>query len=230
MLLDTSRSHPAVHHSTLKAHACGRVFSAVWLTISLGAFSNTALSSDPAFSASGAIGSSGIVPGPVNLGMVFTPTENISVDSLGFYFATGLGNSETVALFDNTSQALLASTTVFQANPVSGTYIFAPITATSLSAGHQYVVDEFVNGSQWAYGSAPITAPGITYAGHDYVYGNALQFPSSTLNFAGAAYYGPNFTFGAAVPEPASSSLLLAGMGLLLVVAQRTRSAHRNAR
>jgi hypothetical protein len=177
--------------------------------------------SDAAFIAPGGISSGNEIPGPVNLGMVFTPNENILVDGLGFYFAIGLGNSEVVALYDNTSQALLASTTVSVLAPSNESYIYSSISPTALMGGHQYVIDEFVSGSLWAYGNAPSTASGITYDGHTYVYSNQLQFPDSTVDAAGAAYYGPNFTFVAsAVPEPGGYTIMISGLVLLVVAAR----------
>jgi hypothetical protein len=183
---------------------------------------NAAMASQIAFVPSGGIGSANENPGPVNLGMVFTPTQNIQVDSLGFYYDTGLGSSEVVGLYNVTSQSLLASITVSSANPTIGSYLYSAITPVPLVAGQQYVVDEFVSGSLWEYGNTPTTDPGITYDGHDYIYSSQLEFPNSTVDAAGSAYYGPNFTYSSAsVPEPGTCALTIFGFSSLFGLARR---------
>jgi len=52
-----------------------------------------------------------VYQGPVNLGTVFTPVENLTVDSLGFYQSPGLTEGEEVGIFDSSGN-IVANTFV----------------------------------------------------------------------------------------------------------------------
>jgi hypothetical protein len=208
--------------SVSRSHRLGGAAYLLSFALALTASATAAMASGPAFVPSVGIGNGNEVEGPVNLGMVFTPTQNIQVDSLGFYFDTGLGSSEVVGLYNVTSQSLLASETVSSASPMAGSYLYAPITPITLASGQEYVVDEFVSGSLWDYGNAPTTNLGITYDGHDYIYASQFEFPNTTVNTAGSAYYGPNFTYSlVSVPEPATSATMVSGFVSLVALTRR---------
>jgi hypothetical protein len=151
---------------------------------------------------------------PVNLGLFFTPSTNITVESLGVYYQPQLFTSEQVAVYDATTQALLTSTTVTLTDPITDGYLFQSITPLALVAGHEYVVNAFTEGNPWAYGNVPIQASQITYDTHQYIYTGTLAYPIYTVNAAGSAYYGPNFIFTSSVPEPGSVSMFAIGLAL----------------
>jgi uncharacterized protein DUF4082 len=162
---------------------------------------------------------------PVNLGMTFVVSSNISVDALGFYDIGNLSAAEPVALY-NDSGHVLASTTVSPGVDISG-YFFDAITPVILLAGHQYVVDALAANGNWAYGGSapPTSAPGITYVSHQFVYTDVLKFPTFTAGAAATAYYGPNLEFTEILaPEPGTLYGLTVGMASLLFGVRR--SAH----
>ena len=151
---------------------------------------------------------------PVNLGLSFTANSNFSVDSLGIYYQPQLVASEQVGLYDFSTQALLASTTVLLTDPETDGYLFHSITPVALTAGHEYVVDAFVGNNPWAYGPSPIQDSRVTYDGAPYIYTNTLAYPIYYYFIGGGAYYGPNFTIASAVPEPSSVSMFAVGLAL----------------
>src|SRR5580658_1102532 len=98
--------------------------------------------------------------GPVNLGMVFTPTVDISVNALGFYDTPGT-TSETVTIY-NSSQAIVAQTLVSDSGPVTDGYFWQSITPVALVAGDQYTVSAFTQ-FYWSSEVVPIVNSSITY-------------------------------------------------------------------
>ncbi len=161
---------------------------------------------------------------PVNLGMVFSISSAITVDSLGIYQLPDLVGPEEVGLYSS-SGVLLTSTTVNLADPTSGGYLFHGITPVILLPG-TYTVDAQVNNNPWAYGVSA-EAPGINFLFDDYLYSSSLQFPTQTGG-SGPAYFGPNFQFSAAsvsptstIPEPLTLSIFGAGLAGLAALRRR---------
>ncbi len=147
---------------------------------------------------------------PVNLGDVFTANTSFSVNALGAYYEPDLVAPETVGLYDSSGN-LLASASIPLTNTVVDGYLSQSIAPVSLTAGNQYTVVEFVGLNPWSYGSAPITAPQVTFNYDDYLYTGALAF-TATTGGSGPAYYGPNA--GIATPEPGSLGLVAAVFAL----------------
>jgi hypothetical protein len=165
---------------------------------------------------------------PVNLGTVFTANSSFNVDSLGIYRDPSLTGSEIVGLFDFSTHALLASTTVQLTDTLAGSFLYHAITPVSLLAGHQYEVTAFVGNNPWTFGPAPATDSRVTYNSHLYNYSNQLAFASNSGG-SGAAYFGANFTIASvsAVPEPESYALMLAGLAGLTVLGKRKNKSRR---
>jgi len=164
-------------------------------------------------------------------GEVFVPTQNISVDFLGYYASNGLGgfNSDhPVGLF-NASGTLLGSTVIDNSSVFttsSGHFAFNPINAITLLAGQTYVVEGVSNSDPYTWNDTGFTvyAP-INILGNNWISGNGLNFNGTFLiNDVTDGYWGPNFGYDAAVastPEPTTLSLL--GLGLAGLWSRRRR-------
>lgn len=183
-----------------------------------------------AFTAPAGLSFATFVPGGAdccNLGMVFTPTTNITVDALGVYAIAGQipAGGDTVAIYNSAGTLLTPATTVLPADPIVNGYYYQSITGVTLTAGATYTVDEFGTSGEWGYGAVPTTNASITYDGHDYSFATSLTFPTSTAGAAGSAYYGPNIFFTpstASVPEPKGLPLLAAALlGLGAIVKRK---------
>jgi hypothetical protein len=159
----------------------------------------------------------------LNLGMIFFPNTNILVVGLGTYYqgdAINGGATEVVDLFQDSTQSVLASTTIVFALGLPG-YQFNPIAPVELLAGQEYTVSTNVGLNSWAYSPAPFTDPSITFVGPSYVYtDDPTIFPTSFYPVGG--YYGPNVEF-TATPEPAA--ILLVGTLLLGLAGALKRKA-----
>lgn len=176
---------------------------------------------NPAFvpATSGIIDDNASTPNsPVNLGMLFTPSANISVNALGFYndpFNSFISAGETVAIYD-ASGALVTDVAVPNSGTLVGGYYWKSITPVTLTAGQQYTVDAFTGNNGWAYGgaTAPTANSQISYDGQKYIYVNNLQFPVDTVAHAPTAYYGPNFSIGTSTVPDGGTTVMMLGLGL----------------
>lgn len=170
---------------------------------------------------------------PATYGFDFTPLQDITVDSLGFFDfgQDGLAASHRVGIWTTTG-SLLASTTVTTANstllgPVQngvGQFRFTPIAGLDLDAGTTYRFGAAIEASSdiWFYGGtnvseSPLLAT-VSAVGY-YRYGNFI-FPDQTI---GNTYAAGSFTAvpNSAVPEPTSMVLLSACMTVCGVVRRR---------
>jgi hypothetical protein len=166
--------------------------------------------------------------GAVDLGMVFTPTINISVNALGFYDISGVTGNEPVAIYDSSGN-IVAQTDVTTSDAVTLGYYWASITPVNLQAGQQYTVDSWTGdyGNYYGYNSVPTLDSRINYTSQTYDYTSAgLAFPTATASHAADAYYGPNFSIGPALATPdGGMTMLLLGMsfGALKVIRGKLR-------
>jgi hypothetical protein len=156
-------------------------------------------------------------------------SSNITVSTLGaldvglngFVSKGGIA----VGLYRESDHALLASTSVTSGNALVGNYRFADIADIQLLANTAYRVvavnaDDEYNGG---LGVPTLVDPRISWNGYDYCTATALTFCNNQTgddstwlgNFQLDAPVGG----GGTVPEP--SSLALAGLGLLGLVARR---------
>lgn len=155
-------------------------------------------------------------------GEVFTPTQNITVDALG-YFDNGTPGSfisdHPVGIFDASGNLLVQtvvtnSSTILDDVPGTSQYdnfLFNPVPLTELYAGDTYVI-EGVSGSDpyvWNDNNFTVYAP-LTILGNNYVLDGGLTFNGTGLiNDVDDGYWGPDFM---TTPEP--GTLLLMGSGL----------------
>jgi len=141
-----------------------------------------------------------------NLGLVFTPNANISVNALGFYDTPGVTTGEMVGIY-NSSGSLITSANVGMTG-LFDSYFWQSITPVTLVAGQQYTVDAETGGNPFSHDGFPIFNPLITYGFDTYNLNSSLSFPTTT----GAApnFAGPDFSIApSAVPDGGLTALLL---------------------
>jgi hypothetical protein len=159
-------------------------------------------------------------------GVLFTPTQNIMIDSLGYYDEvnavtsrsdpTLMTQSHYVRLYEVTGgPVLLLATTVTNQSTLVGHFLYNYLTPVEVFAGNQYelvgvgnTVDDWTTSGM--VGGYSLTAP-ITITGYNKDVGTAALYdPASTTTFQ---YFGPDMgDYDVVTPEP--STLLLLGSGL----------------
>jgi hypothetical protein len=119
------------------------------------------------------------------MGYAFTPSQVITVTSLGGYF----NGTRTVYLYDRTTGAVLASATVTAAN----SWAYAPITPVTLTKLMPYSVAVDLAGSGGAYrtsmSSLPSVAAAATIDGSCYRYASTAE-PCATSGLIAGTNYG----------------------------------------
>jgi hypothetical protein len=213
---------------------------AVFLTVA--PFVGRPVAADPVLDFSG-----GTQGGPpfstvdATLGWKFTVGVNstITIEGLGIFDfgANGLAENHQIRLWNNDGTSVLASATIkadgSNSTPVGsassdGNWRSTPITSLTLTAG-DYVVGAFYMGhSSDAFitqATTVSTIPGVTW--DEYRGAPGLAFPLTITGEGGKGFFGPNLFTAAAppVPEPKTYAMLMAGLGLLGLIARRRRKS-----
>lgn len=141
----------------------------------------------------------------------FTPLVDISVTSLG-YFDDGLNGltfNHNVGLYNNSTQALLASTVVGSGtNNLDGMFQYEAIAPVTLFAGTEYAIVGHHSGSFGGndrigfagFGNGLTLAPEINYGGYR---SNSTAFLSNPQGNPGSfGYFGANFRYDSLSPLP----------------------------
>lgn len=149
------------------------------------------------------------------LGWEFQTSDNITIDGLGVYDATGLGltSAHDVGLWD-ASGNLLASATVAAgtADPSVAGFRYVSTAPVALSQGQYYIGASYQDVSDalifpGVSGSSFTTAAPVAYLQSTYEVGSSLVDPTNGNGSPG--YFGPNFTM---VPEPSQWALMMVGV------------------
>jgi hypothetical protein len=138
-----------------------------------------------------------------SLGWSFVANAPIRITALGFYddLENGLTQSHPVAIYDKTTQTMLASTTVTPSDPLDGFFRYAALdTPLTLTQGTTYVVLTWVGDENYIAINA--IDPGwtvnsvITYTDDAVNYATpsatGLVYPDT---FVSGGDFGPNFKF-----------------------------------
>jgi hypothetical protein len=155
-----------------------------------------------------------------NDGLFFTPTISMWVTALG-YVKPGSSTGDRVGLYNVSTTALLASTTITTSSTLSGNFLYNTIAPVLLTAGNQYAVSGLYLAGNGAVGytanSGVGAAPAITFNGYKYDSNGSLDLP--TISYT-PPIFGPNFEYVPA-PEPMTMMIIITG-ALLLPFKTRT--------
>ena len=163
------------------------------------------------------------------LGWAFRVNSAITIDGLGIWDegSNGLNPSVEVALWENSGQTLLRSTTVTSGStPVAsalaaGQWLFEDVAALLLTPG-DYTIGYFRPADTDVFRlSLFTTIPEITHLGHRSLQGPSLTFPTS--GGLPARFFGPNLRLSetAQLPEPSTLALFLIALGGLGFMVRR---------
>jgi len=170
-----------------------------------------------------------------DFGIYFTPDENITVMSLGYFDDGNLSNSHPVGIFD-LSGDLLVSALIEPSGETggctdTGNFCYTGVTGTTLNAGQEYEIVGISGADNYTlFDTGFATSPNITYDSDIYRadggtgISGAFVTPGVGVTYTDGPYFGPDFEFTAAstsTPEPGTFGVF--GLGLLALTLKRLR-------
>jgi hypothetical protein len=147
-------------------------------------------------------------------GEVFAPTQNMTVDILG-YFGTvgGFTSDHPVGIFDANGNLLVSTVINNSSSLFSNHFVFNGVTPTALFAGQTYII-EGVSGTDpyaWNNPGFKVNVP-ITILGNNWVPENGLTFNGlGLINDVNDGYWGADF----GIPEPGSLAIVGSSLAIL---------------
>jgi hypothetical protein len=168
-----------------------------------------------------------------DFGIYFTPEENITVLSLGYFDDGNLTVNHPVGIFD-LSGDLLVSALIEPSSDSGGctdvgNFCYTGVIGTNLNSGQQYEIVGISGTDNYSISDTGFAAnPNITYTSNLYKYdggtgiAGAFVTPGHACCFDGP-YFGPDFEFTAAstsAPEPGTFGVF--GLGLLTLTRLRS--------
>lgn len=172
-------------------------------------------------------------------GFDFTPTANLILSDLGLWDNNldGMGGGFDVALWDTTSQGLLAIAFINDSDALDpsltiegGQYRYESVMPVALTAGTTYTLGVYWNriltDSESLGLDSPIPSDSNLVLGayRRYESGGAINFPDSTANTYLIGNLNAKFSLASGVPDGGATFALL-GMGLGLMGFARSKMA-----
>jgi hypothetical protein len=173
--------------------------------------------------------------GEYTLGFEFSSSTNISVTSLEVY-DSGMGllsSSATVGIWDTSGDLLTSATVPSGSSANDGYFSSVSITPLNLTAGTDYVVGAYLDGTASSYntgeGGVATVNPNITIIRDEYSDVSSFAFPNISNSDAGGAWLGGSFSYGQVTGVPEPGAFLLAATGFAALLARRPFGSRRRS-